>query len=33
MRELLEMIDGLGDHVGICLDVGHSHANGQCPAG
>lgn len=27
VQELLRMIEGLGDHVGICLDVGHSTAN------
>jgi sugar phosphate isomerase/epimerase len=27
--QILEMIDGLGDHVGICLDTGHSHASGN----
>jgi len=26
--ELLCMIDGLGEHVGICIDAGHSTANG-----
>lgn len=30
--DVLKMIDGLGDHVGICLDVGHSYANGISPA-
>ena len=24
MASLLEMIDGLGDHVGLCMDIGHS---------
>jgi len=28
VRQVLAMIDGLGDHVGICLDAGHSNANG-----
>lgn len=28
----LHMIEGLGDHVGICLDAGHSNANGLDPA-
>lgn len=28
VTDLLRMIEGLGDHVGICLDVGHSTANG-----
>lgn len=26
--ELLEMIEGAGDHVGICLDTGHAAMNG-----
>ena len=30
--ELLEMIDGLGDHVGICLDTGHARLCGLDPA-
>jgi sugar phosphate isomerase/epimerase len=30
--DVLKMIDGLGDHVGVCLDVGHSYANGISPA-
>ena len=30
MTDLLKMIDGLGDHVGICLDAGHSHLSGIC---
>jgi sugar phosphate isomerase/epimerase len=30
--QLLEMIDGLGDHVGICLDAGHANANGLVAA-
>jgi sugar phosphate isomerase/epimerase len=29
--DVLELIDGLGDHVGICVDVGHSYANGLDP--
>jgi sugar phosphate isomerase/epimerase len=29
MSEVLEMIGGLGDHVGVCIDAGHSNANGQ----
>jgi len=29
VSEILEMIGGLGDHVGICLDTGHSHAGGN----
>ena len=32
VRELLCMIDGLGEHVGICLDAGHSTCNGISPA-
>lgn len=24
MASILEMIDGLGDHVGLCMDIGHS---------
>jgi len=32
VRQVLAMIDGLGDHVGICLDAGHSNANGISPA-
>jgi len=24
MASVLEMIDGLGDHVGLCMDIGHS---------
>ncbi len=31
VSDVLAMIDGLGDHVGICLDVGHTHANGLDP--
>lgn len=27
--QVLGMIEGLGDHVGICLDAGHSNANGR----
>ncbi|MDI6774222.1 MAG: sugar phosphate isomerase/epimerase family protein [Verrucomicrobiota bacterium] len=30
--EALEMIRGLGDHVGLCLDGGHSNCNGLNPA-
>ena len=30
--DLVEMIEGLGDHVGICVDVGHCHINGEDPA-
>ena len=28
VADLLEMIDGLGDDVGICLDIGHSNLSG-----
>ncbi len=28
VAEVLEMIEGLGDHVGICLDTGHAAMNG-----
>jgi sugar phosphate isomerase/epimerase len=28
VSEILELISGLGDHVGVCLDTGHSHASG-----
>ena len=28
IAELLDLIDGLGDHVGICLDTGHHHSTG-----
>ena len=28
MADLLDMIDGLGDHVGLCLDIGHSNMAG-----
>jgi sugar phosphate isomerase/epimerase len=30
--EVLEMIRGLGDHVGLCLDAGHANSNGLEPA-
>jgi sugar phosphate isomerase/epimerase len=30
--EVLAMIDDLGDHVGVCLDAGHSNANGYSAA-
>jgi sugar phosphate isomerase/epimerase len=33
IEDVLEMIDGLGDHVGICLDAGHSNGNRRNPAG
>jgi len=32
VAQVLELIDGLGSHVGICLDAGHSTANGLNPA-
>lgn len=32
VADVLRMIDGLGDHVGICLDAGHSNANGLSAA-
>lgn len=32
MSDVIALIAGLGDHVGICLDAGHSHANGYSPA-
>jgi len=28
VREVLALIDGLGDHVGVCLDTGHNNATG-----
>jgi sugar phosphate isomerase/epimerase len=31
VEELLELIDGLGDHVGICFDTGHSNIAGTDP--
>ena len=31
IEDLLRMIDGLGNHVGICFDVGHSNANVDDP--
>ena len=31
MAHVLTMIEGLGEHVGICLDVGHSVVSGQDP--
>ena len=30
--QVLEFIEGLGDHVGVCLDAGHSNANGLSAA-
>ena len=32
IEDTLRMIDSLGDHVGICFDVGHSNANVADPA-
>jgi D-psicose/D-tagatose/L-ribulose 3-epimerase len=32
ISDVLEMIEGLGDHVGVCIDAGHSNSNGQDPA-
>lgn len=32
MADVLMLIEGLGDHVGICLDAGHSNANGYSAA-
>ena len=32
MTEVLAFIGGLGDHVGVCLDTGHSNANGLSAA-
>ena len=32
ISHILAMIEGLGDHVGICLDAGHSNANGMSAA-
>jgi len=29
MADILSIIDGLGAHVGVCQDVGHSNANGM----
>ena len=31
VADLLKLIDGLGEHVGILLDVGHANANGLDP--
>ena len=31
IEDTLRMIDGLGDHVGVCFDVGHSNANVDDP--
>jgi len=32
IADVLEIINGLGDHVGVCIDAGHSNANGLDPA-
>lgn len=32
MTQVLELIAGLGTHMGVCLDAGHSNANGISPA-
>jgi sugar phosphate isomerase/epimerase len=32
VEDTLRLIDGLGDHVGVCFDVGHSNANVDNPA-
>ncbi len=32
VKQVMDLIEGLGDHVGICLDAGHSTANGLSPA-
>jgi sugar phosphate isomerase/epimerase len=32
VAEVLELIDGLGAAAGVCLDAGHSNANGRDPA-
>lgn len=32
VSDVLQLIEGLGDHVGICLDTGHSTANGLSAA-
>lgn len=32
VAKVLEFIEGLGDHVGICQDAGHSNANGLSAA-
>jgi len=29
IEDVLEIIDGLGDHVGVCVDAGHSNSNGR----
>ncbi len=33
VEDILDMIIGLGDHVGVCLDVGHAQASGLSPEG
>jgi len=32
VAQVLAMIDGLGEHVGVCLDAGHANANGRSAA-
>ena len=32
IEDVLEIIDGLGGHVGVCIDAGHSNANGIAAA-
>ena len=32
VAEVIAMVDGLGDHLGICLDVGHSNLSGMSAA-
>lgn len=32
IADLLEIVHDLGDHVGVCIDAGHSNANGADPA-
>lgn len=32
VAHVLQLIDGLGEHVGVCLDAGHSNANGLSAA-
>jgi sugar phosphate isomerase/epimerase len=32
VSELLALIEGLGEHVGICLDTGHAHVDHRDPA-
>lgn len=33
VEEVLRMIEGLGSHVGLCVDAGHANANGRSAAG